>query len=100
LPPEGPLMTSAIPVQDHLSFKKAGAGSFTDLQNLPTGIFLEIVSGGPDDTPEVRGTDSRTPYLAGQTYGPRREDRLVIMLEGWVAGAGATEVLQRAATAQ
>lgn len=86
-------MPSTIPVQDHLSY------SGTDLQDYPR-IFLQLASGGPDDTPDVRGTDSRTPYREGQTYGPRREDRLVIMLEGWVAGRGATEMLQRADTAR
>lgn len=86
-------MPSTIPVQDHLSY------SGTDLQDYPR-IFLQIVSGGPDDTPEVRGTDSRTPYLEGQTYGPRREDKLAIMLEGWVAGQGVGETAQRADTAQ
>lgn len=86
-------MPSTIPVQNHLSYKG------TDLQTANLRIFLQIVSGGPDDTPEVRGQDSRTPYRDGQTYGPRREDRLPIMLEGWVAGVGSTETVQRADTA-
>lgn len=90
-------MPSDVAVQGHLSFTPAG-GSLKELQDFPR-IFLQIVSGGPDDTPEVRGQDSRTPYRDGQTYGPRREDRLPIMLEGWVAGQGSSEILQRADTA-
>lgn len=70
----------------------------TDLQDFPR-IFLQLVEGGPDDTPETRGENSTTPYRRGQTYGPRRADRLPIMLKGWVAGDGVDEDAQRADTA-
>lgn len=82
-----------LAVQAHLSY----AG--TDLQDFPR-IFLRLVEGGPDDTPDVRGGDRTMPYYTGQIYGPRREHRLPIVLRGWVAGQGATEVAQRADTAQ
>lgn len=87
-------MPSTIPVQGHLSYDG------TDLQTANLRIFLQIVSGGPDDTPEIRGEDSSTPYREGQRYGPRRENRLAIMLEGWVAGRGVGETAQRADTAR
>jgi hypothetical protein len=70
----------------------------TDLQAFPR-IFLEIVEGGPDTSPEVRGGDRRMPYRRGQIYGPRRADRLPIQLKGYVAGDGANEVDQRSDTA-
>ncbi len=86
-------MPSDIAVQGHLSY----AG--TDLQDYPR-IFLQLTEGGPDDTPEVRGSDRTMPYREGQLYGPRRENRLGIMLKGWVAGQGIGETAQRADTAQ
>jgi hypothetical protein len=85
-------MPSTVAIQTGLTYDA------TDLQDFPR-VFLQIVSGGPWDTPETRGEDSRTPYRDGQTYGPRREDRLPIMLDGWVAGEGADEAAQRADTA-
>lgn len=86
-------MPSEVFVQNHLSY----AG--TDLQDFPR-ICLQLVEGGPDDTPEVRGDDRLIPYLSGQVYGNRRYHRLPIVIRGWVAGQGVSEVLQRADTAQ
>lgn len=82
-----------LAVQGHLSY------SGTDLQDYPR-LFLRIIEGGPDDTPEVRGSDRTMPYRDGQLYGPRRENRLAIVLSGWIMGQGDTEVEQRADTAQ
>ncbi len=70
----------------------------TDLQDWPR-IFLRLVEGGPDDTPDVRGEDRTMPYRDGQLYGNRRENVLVIRLKGWVAGEGDDELEQRADTA-
>jgi hypothetical protein len=86
-------MPSEVFVQNHLSY------AATDLQDFPR-ICLRLVEGGPDDTPEVRGEDRTIPYLDGQVYGNRRNHRLPIVIRGWVAGQGSTEVLQRADTAQ
>ena len=85
-------MPSTIAVLTGLTYKG------TDLQDFPR-IFLQIVEGGPETSPETRGSNSTTPYRDGQTYGPRRADRLPIMLRGWVSGQGATEALARADTA-
>jgi hypothetical protein len=70
----------------------------TDLQDFPR-VFFEIVEGGPDFTPEVRGEDRTVPYRSGQVYAPRRNHRLPILLQGWVAGEGEDEAAQRADTA-
>lgn len=89
-------MPSTIAVISGLTF---GA---VDLQDLTAGhlrIFFQLVSGGPDWTPETRGDSRVIPYRDGRLYSPRRPDRLPIMLDGWVAGEGATEALQRADTA-
>lgn len=72
-----------------LTFQKAGAGSPTDLQDFPR-VFLQIAEGGPETSPDTRGSNSTTPYRDGQRYGPRRADRLPIMLNGWVEGEGDT----------
>lgn len=85
-------MTELIAVQWHLSYKG------TNLQDFPR-IWLRIIEGGPDDIPDVRGRDVVIPGRTGQIYGSRKEHRLGIMLRGWVAGAGPTEVLQRRDTA-
>lgn len=70
----------------------------TDLQDFPR-IFLQLVEGGPDASPEMRGEDRVIPYRRGRIHGPKRADRLPIMLKGWVAGEGADEATQRADTA-
>lgn len=85
-------MTSSVAVITALTYKG------TDLQDFPR-IFLQLSEGGPDASPEIRGQDRVMPYRRGQLYGPRRADRLVIGLTGWVAGEGATEALQRSDTA-
>lgn len=82
----------AVAVQEHLSYEG------TNLQS-GTRIFLQLSEGGPDDTPETRGENRTIPYRSGQVYAPRREHRLTILLKGWVAGSGSTEVAQRADTA-
>lgn len=70
----------------------------TDLHDFPR-IFLRLIEGGPDTSPETRGDDRTIPYLRGQVYGNRRAHRLPIMLRGWVSGEGADEQAQRADTA-
>ncbi|HEY6568549.1 MAG TPA: hypothetical protein VI341_13620 [Actinomycetota bacterium] len=73
-----------------------------DLQDLSAGhlrIFFEIRAGRPFDTPEVRGDDRTVPYREGQYYGPKRFDRLPILLVGFVAGEGSDEASQRSDTA-
>jgi hypothetical protein len=72
--------------------------SAVDLQDFPR-VYLEIVEGAPDFTPEVRGEDRTVPYRSGQVYSPRRYHRLPILLQGWVAGEGMDEAAQRADTA-
>ena len=92
----------ALAVLTGLTYKKAGAGLATDLQTIVSGVprvFLELIEGGPHATPETRGADRTMPYRTGQLYGPRRADRLPILLRGWVTGTGATEALQRSDTA-
>jgi hypothetical protein len=69
-----------------------------DLQDHPR-IFLQIVEGGPDTPPEVRGEDRTVPYRSGKVYSPRRYDRLPILLKGWVAGQGSDEDTRKADTA-
>lgn len=89
-------MTSEVAVFRDLTYKS------TDLQTLSSGhmrIYLELVEGGPDTSPDVRGADRTMPYRRGQLYGPRRAHRLPIALKGWVAGVGSTEAEQRSDTA-
>lgn len=90
-------MPSTIAVLIGLNYKT------TDLQDVGESgfprVFLQLVEGGPDDTPDVRGDDRTMPYRDGQLYGNRREDRLPIMLKGWVAGEGDDEAEQREDTA-
>lgn len=86
-------MPSAVAVITGLKFNG------TDLQDANLRIFLQIVSGGPDASPETRGGDRTIPYRRGQIYGPKRADKLTTMLEGWVAGQGSTEADQRDDTA-
>jgi hypothetical protein len=85
-------MPSTVAVLSGLTYKG------TDLQDFPR-VFLQITEGGPETSPETRGTNSTTPYRDGQRYGPRRADRLAITLTGWVAGEGDDEAEQRADTA-
>jgi hypothetical protein len=91
-------MPSAVAVLTGLTFQKAGAMSAVDLQDFPR-VFLQIVEGGPDASPSMRGADRTMPYRRGQIFGPKRADRLAIQLEGWVAGEGDDEAEQRADTA-
>jgi len=91
-------MPSSVAVLTALTFQKAGSVSPTDLQDFPR-VFLQIVAGGPDASPETRGSDRTMPYRRGQIFGPRRANRLVIELDGWVSGEGNDEVEQRADTA-
>jgi hypothetical protein len=69
-----------------------------DLQDYPR-VFLQLIEGGPDWTPEVRGEDRIVPYRSGRVYAPRRNDRLPILLKGWVAGSGANEATRKSDTA-
>lgn len=85
-------MPTAIGPYVNLTYKA------TDLHDFPR-IYFQIVEGGPDSSPEVRGEDRIIPYRRGQVYGNRRAHRLPIMLRGWVSGEGATESEQRADTA-
>lgn len=57
-------------------------------------IMLRCVR-GLDDSPEVRGTDTIVPGLAGRIVRSRVRDRRVIELAGWVMGTGTTEADQR-----
>lgn len=52
-------------------------------------IFLQIVA-GMDEQVEVRGSDDIIPEATGRDVQPRRPDRRVIELQGWVLGVGAT----------
>ncbi len=65
-----------------------------DIQWNPMGIFLEITR-GLYEGPEVRGTDTVVPSLTGRIARNRVADRWVIELQGYVAGTGSTEHLQR-----
>lgn len=67
----------------------------TDLQDFPR-IFLELVSGGPWQTPDVRGGDSVVPGRDGQIERARRPDRLNILLKGVMYGEGTTREDQEA----
>jgi hypothetical protein len=91
-------MTSSVAVITGLTFEKAGGGTPVDLQDFPR-IFLQLVEGGPDSSPETRGQDRTMPYRRGQLYGNRRANRLPIRLEGWVAGEGDDETEHRSDTA-
>lgn len=66
----------------------------TDIQQNPIGVFLEIIK-GLNEGPEVRGTDTIVPGLYGRIARNRIGDRLVIELEGYVAGSGMDEETQR-----
>lgn len=64
----------------------------TDLQT-PT-LHLDIVRGF-FEPPEVRGEDDVIPMAAGREEQTRIADRLLIRLEGYVLGAGLTELLRQ-----
>lgn len=91
-------MPSTVAVLTGLTFEKAGSGTPTDLQDFPR-VFFQLVEGGPDASPSMRGSDRTMPYRRGQIFGPKRADRLAIQLEGWVAGEGDDEAEQRSDTA-
>lgn len=57
-----------------------------DIQDTD-GIFLQIVS-GLDDGYDVRGQDVVVPSADGRVVRPRRFDRIVVVLEGYVRGVG------------
>lgn len=57
----------------------------TDVQHADFGIFLEIVE-GLDETPEVRGEDTRVPARDGLIARNRRPERLPLRLHGCVRG--------------
>jgi hypothetical protein len=55
-----------------------------------------VTHGGPIDVWSVRGRDTVIPGAHGQVPRNRKRDRLVIVAEGWIMGAGANEAAQRA----
>lgn len=85
-------MPSTVAVLTNLTY------AATDLQNFPR-IFLEIIEGGPDELADLSGRDDPLLGTDGMWFRPRRRRRLPILLEGWVAGAGANEAAQRSDTA-
>lgn len=91
-------MPPRIAIFTDLTFQKAGAGAPTALQDLPR-LFFELTKGGPHEQPDARGADAPFIGTDGQWATPRRRNCLPLELEGWVAGEGATELLQRAAAA-
>lgn len=66
----------------------------TDIQESPIGIFLEIVR-GLNEVPQVRGTDTVVPGLAGRIPRSRVGDRLTIELRGHIAGIGANDATRQ-----
>lgn len=60
-----------------------------DVQQPDLGIFLEIKQGF-NETPEVRGIDVVVPRADGRIARNRRADIRQIVLQGYVAGSGAT----------
>lgn len=91
-------MPSTVAVLRNLTFQKNGAGSATDLQDFFR-VWLELKAGGPDEAPEISGSDDPLVGADGQYTRPRRKRRLVILLEGFVAGEGADEDEMRSDTA-
>lgn len=63
----------------------------TDIHNLTTGIYLDIVSGF-DGVAEVRGTDLTIPGRPGRTPLSRVKHRRLIELRGPVFGVGANQL--------
>ncbi len=80
-------MPSAVALITNLEYEG------TDLQDFPR-IFLEIVSGLPWHSPDVRGGDSTVPKRDGQIERARRPNRLNILLKGVMYGDGATRAEQ------
>lgn len=68
----------------------------TDLQPADQSMLLQIVR-GLDELPEVRGSDSVVPGLAGEIPRNRVRGSLAIELAGWITVNGATEALRLAA---
>lgn len=85
-------MPSTVAVLTNLTYESV------DLQDFSR-IFLQIKAGGPDEVAEISGRDDPLIGTDGQFWRPRRERRLVILLEGWVSGEGSTEAAQRDDTA-
>jgi hypothetical protein len=61
-----------------------------ELQDLPNGYWFEIVVGGLDASPLVRGGNYVIPGLAGQIWAPKQAHEWPLTLHGTVHGDGAT----------
>ena len=66
----------------------------TDIQNIPGGIFLEIVE-GLNEPPSVRGSDWTVPGAPGRQFRSRVADVRTIELRGYVSGEGVGEAADR-----
>lgn len=84
-------MTSAVAIIG-LTFRA------TDIQSLPTGVFLELVD-GIAAPPSVRGADTVVPGRSGRIAKARVGDVWSGELRGLVTGAGSTEAAMRDALA-
>lgn len=82
-------MPSNVAVRRNLTFQPAGAGSPTDLQDLPR-VWGEITEGHPYSPPELRGTGFTViPTAVGLIPRNRLPHRLIVLIEGHVSYAEA-----------
>lgn len=78
-------MPSDVAVLRNLTFTPAGAGSPTDLQDLPR-VFGEIDEGGPGQPAELRGAGFTViPTADGLIPRNRRLSRLIVLITGSVS---------------
>lgn len=75
--------------------ESGGGPTSLELQDPENGVLFFVVRGGLDDVPTVRGKNVTIPGKPGQTWMPKVEDSLPIILHGYVEGQGSSLGEQR-----